>query len=146
VVYQGSWSAAAAILSAVSWALLKPTAWQLLRSTLGIGYFKTKAQVESTEGRERLFPSPNALVVSQVQEKVAERNGTLIASVAIAYVMHKAPYVFPLCGGRQIEHLETNIEALALELSDEDIKEIEAAVPFDLGVPIAHAWNETGVG
>ena len=32
-----------------------------------------------------------------------------------------------------MEHLKGNIEALALQLSNEDIKEINAGVPFDLG-------------
>jgi hypothetical protein len=55
--------------------------------------------------------------------------------VALAYVMHKTPYVFPIVGGRKLEHLKGNIEALSLELSDEDMKEIEAATPFDIGFP-----------
>jgi len=55
--------------------------------------------------------------------------------VAIAYVMHKAPYVFPIIGGRKIEHLHANIEALDIALTDEQIKELESAVPFDLGFP-----------
>jgi hypothetical protein len=50
--------------------------------------------------------------------------------------MHKAPYVFPIVGGRKIEHLKGNIEALSLELSDEEIDDIESAVPFDTGFPM----------
>jgi len=53
----------------------------------------------------------------------------------MAYVMHKSPYVFPIVGGRKIEHLKANIEALALNLSVEDIKEIEGAIDFDIGFP-----------
>ncbi|KAF8529592.1 hypothetical protein BU17DRAFT_36660, partial [Hysterangium stoloniferum] len=37
-----------------------------------------------------------------------------ITVVAIAYVIHKAPYVFPIVSGRKIEHLQANIEALDL--------------------------------
>ena len=55
--------------------------------------------------------------------------------MALAYVMHKAPYIFPICGGRKIDHLKGNIEALGLELSEEEMKEIEDAAPFDLGFP-----------
>ena len=50
--------------------------------------------------------------------------------------MHKAPYVFPIVGGRKIEHLKGNIEALSLELSNEEIDDIESAVPFDVGFPM----------
>ncbi|KAL8996830.1 MAG: hypothetical protein Q9169_003732 [Polycauliona sp. 2 TL-2023] len=55
---------------------------------------------------------------------------------AQAYVLHKAPYVFPIVGGRKIEHLLGNIEALSVELSTEDLLEIEGAVDFDPGFPL----------
>lgn len=50
--------------------------------------------------------------------------------------MHKAPYVFPIVGGRKIEHLKGNVEALELELSDEDMSDIDNAAPFDAGFPM----------
>lgn len=56
-------------------------------------------------------------------------------TVAIAYVMQKAPYVFPIIGGRKIEHLISNIEALSISLSNEHIKFIESVLPFDFGFP-----------
>lgn len=49
--------------------------------------------------------------------------------------MHKSPYVFPIVGGRKFEHLKANIEVLGLHLSEEEIKEIEGAVQFDVGFP-----------
>lgn len=138
VVYQGWWSAANRDFERDILGLAQADGMAIAPwGALGMGYFKTKAQLEANEGRELSFPNPNAPIVSQVLERVAERKGTPITSVALAYVIHKAPYVFPICGGRKIEHLKTNIEALALELSDEDIKEIEAAVPFDLGFPLS---------
>lgn len=50
--------------------------------------------------------------------------------------MHKAPYVYPIVGGRKLEHLKGNIEALKLTLTDEEIDEIERAAPFDVGFPM----------
>lgn len=58
-------------------------------------------------------------------------------AVAIAYVMQKTPYVFPIIGGRKVEHLHANIEALNIALTPEHIKRIEGAVPFELGFPTA---------
>lgn len=49
--------------------------------------------------------------------------------------MQKVPYVFPIIGGRKVEHLHANLEALSIALEDEHIKEIEAAVPFEPGFP-----------
>ena len=59
-------------------------------------------------------------------------------TVAIAYVMQKLPYVFPLIGGRKVEQLEANIEALNVALSEEHIKYLESILPFDLGFPHAY--------
>jgi hypothetical protein len=61
---------------------------------------------------------------------------TNIIRQALAYILHKAPYVYPIVGGRTIEHLKGNIEALTLELSDEEINDIESTVPFDVGFPM----------
>ncbi|KAI5119360.1 hypothetical protein M0805_008515 [Coniferiporia weirii] len=69
-------------------------------------------------------------------EKVAKEVGTEhIAAVAIAYLMQKTPYVFPLIEGRKAEHLTANIEALKISLSNEQIKYIESIIPFDPGFP-----------
>jgi aryl-alcohol dehydrogenase-like predicted oxidoreductase len=139
-VYQGNWSAEKRdferdiIPMCISEGMgLAP--W----GALGGGKFKTEEQRKSSEGRNhaamgRGVPE-SAVAVSKVLEKIAKRKNTLITSVALAYVMHKTPYVFPIVGGRKLEHLKGNIEALSLELSDEDMKEIEAATPFDIGFP-----------
>ncbi|KAI0354911.1 aryl-alcohol dehydrogenase [Trametes cingulata] len=74
--------------------------------------------------------------VSKVLEGIAADVGaSSIQAVAIAYVMQKAPFVFPIIGGRKVEQLKANIEALDIALTDEHIKQIEGAVPFDLGFP-----------
>ncbi|PPQ75192.1 hypothetical protein CVT26_008776 [Gymnopilus dilepis] len=74
--------------------------------------------------------------VSHALEKVAKEVGAKhITAVAIAYVMQKTPYVFPIIGGRKVEHLMANIEALEISLTDEQIKYLESVVPFDPGFP-----------
>ncbi|KAG8527570.1 uncharacterized protein KY384_007723 [Bacidia gigantensis] len=45
-------------------------------------------------------------------------------------------YVFPILGGRKVDHLKGNIEALALELSGDDINAIDGATDFDIGFPM----------
>lgn len=49
--------------------------------------------------------SENAIKISKVLENIANKKNTQITSVALAYVMNKTPYVFPIIGGRKIEHL-----------------------------------------
>ncbi|CAL1709973.1 unnamed protein product [Somion occarium] len=71
--------------------------------------------------------------VCQALEKVAAEVGAeSISAVAIAYVMQKVPYVFPIIGGRKVEHLHQNIQALDLDLTTEHI---ESILPFDVGFP-----------
>ncbi|KAF9479449.1 arylalcohol dehydrogenase [Pholiota conissans] len=77
-------------------------------------------------------------IVCKALEKVAAEIGAKsITSVAIAYVMQKAPYVFPIIGGRKVEHLLANLEALEIDLSDAQIKELEEVVEFQPGFPFS---------
>jgi diketogulonate reductase-like aldo/keto reductase len=60
---------------------------------------------------------------------------TNYAAVAIAYLMHKTTHVFPIIGGRKVEHLMANIEALEISLTREHIKALESVAEFELGFP-----------
>jgi hypothetical protein len=88
--------------------------------------------------------SEKQVAISKKLEAVAEKKGTIITSVALAYVMHKTPYVFPIVGGRKIEHLKGNIEALSLELSEEEIDDIDSAWDFDAGFPMSFLFEFGG--
>ena len=52
--------------------------------------------------------------------------------------MQKAPYVFPIVGGRKVEHLLQNVEALDIALTPEQIKTLDNIVPFDKGFPFSN--------
>jgi aryl-alcohol dehydrogenase-like predicted oxidoreductase len=108
---------------------------------MGQGRFKTDEQRQKDSGRTNK-PSPADESISRVLGAIANRKVVALTSVAIAYVMHKATYVFPVIGGRKLEHLRSNIEALTLRLSDSDIQEIEDAMPFDLGFPHNLIWGD----
>lgn len=54
--------------------------------------------------------------------------------------MHKTPHVFPIVGGRNVNHLKGNIEALKLSLSKEEMDEIDDAAPFDVGFPLSFLY------
>jgi aryl-alcohol dehydrogenase-like predicted oxidoreductase len=140
-IYQGRWSAAERSFEReiIPMALDEGMAlapW----GSIGGGSFKTRAQRESPEdgGRnmKRLLMG-NEEKVSDVLEDIANTKSPVppITSVALAYVMHKSPYVFPIVGGRKVSHLEGNIEALGLALTPEEIQKIDAAYGFDMGFP-----------
>ncbi|ESK90213.1 putative aryl-alcohol dehydrogenase [Moniliophthora roreri MCA 2997] len=76
--------------------------------------------------------------VSRALEKVANEVGAKsITSVAIAYVMQKTTHVFPIIGGRKVEQLQQNLEALDITLSAEQIKFLESQVDFEVGFPMS---------
>jgi aryl-alcohol dehydrogenase-like predicted oxidoreductase len=102
--------------------------------SLGGGKFKSEEQRNAQDGR-KAEASEQEIRTSRVLESISNRKTTLITSVALAYVMHKTSYVFPIIGGRKVEHLKANIQALTLKLTQEDIQEIDSAVKFDPGFP-----------
>ncbi|KAF8172995.1 aryl-alcohol dehydrogenase [Mycena galopus ATCC 62051] len=65
----------------------------------------------------------------------AEVGAKNITAVAIAYTMHKAPFVHPIIGGRTVEQLLANIEALEITLTDAHLAYIDGILPFDQGFP-----------
>ncbi|CAI4035801.1 hypothetical protein SMKI_14G0080 [Saccharomyces mikatae IFO 1815] len=84
--------------------------------------------------------------ISEALSKVAEEHGTeSVTAIAIAYVRTKAKHVFPLVGGRKVEHLKQNIKALSIKLTPEQIKYLESIVPFDVGFPTSLIGDDPAV-
>jgi aryl-alcohol dehydrogenase-like predicted oxidoreductase len=50
-------------------------------------------------GRQLAEPDENVLKISAALEVIANRKSTAITSIALAYVIHKTPYVFPSLAG-----------------------------------------------
>uniref|UniRef100_A0A093XMV6 Norsolorinic acid reductase A n=1 Tax=Talaromyces marneffei PM1 TaxID=1077442 RepID=A0A093XMV6_TALMA len=103
---------------------------------LGGGDFKAPG----TEGTGARRVPPAMLIgreqqVSKVLHNVAQRHNVPLTSVTLAYAMQKTPYFYPIIGGRKTEHLKANIEALTLDLTPEDVAEIETGYEFDVGFP-----------
>ncbi|KAL0060737.1 putative aryl-alcohol dehydrogenase aad14 [Marasmius tenuissimus] len=112
---------------------------------LGGGKLRTDAEEERREqtGEEgrKVFTdewrrTPDEVAISRALEKVADGIGAKsITSVAIAYVMQKTTYVFPIIGGRKVEHLEQNLEALDITLTPEQIKFFGEQNPIRSRIP-----------
>jgi aryl-alcohol dehydrogenase-like predicted oxidoreductase len=110
---------------------------------MGGGKFQTRAAVEERkkkgEGLRRLTTgeqSDEEIKISEALAKVASEHGIKsVTAIAIAYVRAKAPNVFPIVGGRKVEHLRDNIQALKIKLTTEQIEYLESVKPFDIGFP-----------
>lgn len=106
---------------------------------LGQGSFQTAAGFAEREkghdGRNFIPTSARDKQVSAVLEKIADAKSVALLGVALAYCMQKTPYVFPIVGGRKVEHLAGNIASLNIALTDAEVDEIETAYDFDHGFP-----------
>ena len=75
---------------------------------VGQGRYKTEAELKAGAalryGREQSAAEKS---MSVALEKVAQElgDGASLGSVAMAWTLHKAPYVFPVIGGRKPEQL-----------------------------------------
>ena len=53
----------------------------------------------------------------------------------LVLTINRSPYVYPIVGGRKVEHLKGNIEALGLRLDEEELDKIDNAYGFEIGFP-----------
>ncbi|KAF7337908.1 Aryl-alcohol dehydrogenase [Mycena venus] len=116
------------------------TLWNVLAS----GHIRTDAEEElrrstGEKGRTILTSwerTEDEKKMCAALEVVAKEVGAkYITAVAIAYTLHKAPFVYPIIGGRKVEHLMANIEALDITLTKEQMAYIDGILPFDKGFP-----------
>ncbi|KAK7438468.1 putative aryl-alcohol dehydrogenase aad14 [Stygiomarasmius scandens] len=160
IVYQGKWSIMERSFERDIIPMARANGLALAPwGVVGRGRFITDAQEahreESGENGRTMYGAnwkrtPEEVKISHALEKVAKEVGAgsltsgWVYAVAIAYVMHKATYVFPIVGGRKIEQLEQNIEGLTISLTPEQIKFLEDEAPtFDLGFPTTSIGDET---
>ncbi|EFX05157.1 aryl-alcohol dehydrogenase [Grosmannia clavigera kw1407] len=115
---------------------------------LGSGKFQSRAAIAARHAqgetlRISMVPGGSAGAqsveeesISAALEQVASEHGIAsVTAVALAYVMTKAPRVFPIIGGRKIEHLHDNIQSLSISLTDKQLAFLESVKPFDFGFP-----------
>jgi pyridoxine 4-dehydrogenase len=61
-------------------------------------------------------------------DKIAKRHSATVAQLSIAWLLYRSPVMLPIPGTSSVAHLEENIKAADIELSDAELKEIEEAV------------------
>jgi len=140
VVYQGMWNATMRDFERDIIPMCRDEGMGLCPyGVLNQGRFQTEAGFKEREkynpGRHFIPLSQRDKDVSKVLEKISKAKGVDLLHVALAYVMQKAPYVFPIVGGRKLEHIKGNIAGLAVSLTEDEIKEIESSYEFDHGFP-----------
>jgi len=59
--------------------------------------------------------------------KIAERKKATPAQIALAWLLAQKPWIVPIPGTRKLSRLDENIGAVAVELTSDDLREIESA-------------------
>ena len=67
-------------------------------------------------------------VVIDLLERVAAQKGATPAQIALAWLLRQKPWIVPIPGSRKLERLDENIGAVAIELTPDDLSEIDHAM------------------
>ena len=60
-------------------------------------------------------------------DEIAKRHGATVAQLSIAWLLHRSAVILPIPGTSSVAHLEENMKAADLTLSEAEMKEIEKA-------------------
>jgi len=105
-------------------------------SPLGKGFLTGKINENSTfdsSDFRNIVPrfTPEARKANQalvdLLSRVAERKKATPAQIALGWLLAQKPWIVPIPGTTKLERLEENIGAVALELTSDDLREIDSA-------------------
>ncbi len=106
-------------------------------SPLGKGFLTGKVDEEtafdSSDIRARIPRfSPEAIkanwVLIDLITKIGKQKGATPAQIALAWLLAQKPWIVPIPGSRKLERLEENIASADVELTADDLGEIESAL------------------
>jgi aryl-alcohol dehydrogenase-like predicted oxidoreductase len=105
-------------------------------SPLGKGFLTGKinedARFDSSDFRSQIPRfTPEALKANQalvdLLRQIAERKRATPAQIALSWLLAQKPWIVPIPGTTKLNRLEENIGAVAVELTPDDLREIEGA-------------------
>jgi aryl-alcohol dehydrogenase-like predicted oxidoreductase len=106
-------------------------------SPLGRGYLTGKIDQNTTfasaDIRSRLPRfTPEARKANQVVidllARIGEQKEATPAQIALAWLLAQKPWIVPIPGSRRLERLDENLGALSVELTPDDLREIQSAI------------------
>ena len=106
-------------------------------SPLGRGYLTGKIDENTTydntdiRSRNPRF-TPEAIkanrVVIELLERIAAQKSATPAKIALAWLLSQRPWIVPIPGTRRLERLDENMGAANIELTSDDLREIDSAI------------------
>jgi len=118
--------------------------WSPLKNGFLSGKYRRDTQV--TDSARTAFvggPSDDDYTVIDAVAAVAEELGTTSAAVSLAWLRARRGTVVPIIGARRLEHLQTNVAALEVELSTEQLQLLDevSAPALNYPAPMHGAQN-----
>jgi aryl-alcohol dehydrogenase-like predicted oxidoreductase len=105
-------------------------------SPLGKGFLTGKidenAKFDSSDFRSTLPRfTPEALKANQALidliGKIGQRKKATVAQIALAWLLARKPWIVPIPGTTKLNRLDENIGAVAVQLTPDDLREIDSA-------------------
>ena len=106
-------------------------------SPLGRGFLTGKMDETTTFGNNDnrgTLPrfTPEALKANQplvrLLEEIGSKKGATTAQIALVWLLAQKPWIVPIPGTTKLHRLDENIGAAAIELTEQDLRDIEVAV------------------
>jgi aryl-alcohol dehydrogenase-like predicted oxidoreductase len=60
-------------------------------------------------------------------DEIAKEHGSSPAQLALAWLLHRSPVMLPIPGTSKVSHVEDNVAAAEIELSDDEVERLEQA-------------------
>ena len=123
------------------------TAW----SPLASGWLTGKYSKGNKSGEDRRLDSEmmegfveksdRNTTIAQEVDKIAEQTGHSSSQVALSWLLSKG--VIPIVGARKVSHVDDNLQCVDVELSLEQIKQLDDVSKIELGFP--HDFFKAGM-
>jgi aryl-alcohol dehydrogenase-like predicted oxidoreductase len=91
---------------------------------------KLDPKTDLRAGFDRFSPASlaaNRPIVEAVQRFAARKNATP-AQISLAWLLAQKPFIVPIPGTRNIDHLRENLGAINVELTPADLRELDEAL------------------
>jgi aryl-alcohol dehydrogenase-like predicted oxidoreductase len=82
-------------------------------------------RAKTDEYSQQLYYREEDFLVAKRVQELAKARGASPAQIALAWMLNKPHITAPIIGASQLQHLEENVAALEIKLSDEEVKQLE---------------------
>ena len=127
---------------------LTVTAWSPLAGGVLTGKYLNESASDSQDARfgnaeaqKFMGDRERGSRIARVVKTIAEETGKSSAQIALAWLQTRDQSIIPIIGSRKLAQLEDNLASVGVELSGEQLQQLDEASKIELGFP--HDFYET---